>query len=287
MFDSLFDEKKHSARMLDNMLLAEAIRRGQKSLWDVPLRGLRQSFEGEDSIREKQEEGFSQNLPVSYLLSESDYDIQSLKRALVTLVYEVRELEINSETDYIKLVKKIGEVLPELLVHILKAEYEYLESLAGNLGVSSLVLSMVCGALIQPSLIYIASHSNREYLDAWDNTICPICGRIPSIVMKSEAEVWRYKCSYCWAEYRMDIFRCPHCGSEGTENKEFLLVGESKALEIANCLKCGCYYKIINSNKLDKSIPKGLEDVYTEQLDEIAHQMGLTRLDESHQKNDS
>ncbi len=280
MSDSPLNEIKHSARMLDKILLAKAIRRGQEPLWDVPMRGLRQSLVGEESIREKQEEGFSQNLPVAYLLSESDYDVQSLKRALMTLVYEVHELEIDPETDHIELVNKLNEVLPELIIHVLRSDYEYFESLAGQIGVSSVVLSMVGGALMQPSMIYVASRSNREYLDAWDITICPICGRTPSVVIKSESEVWRYKCSYCWAEYRMDIFKCPHCGSEGTENKEFLLVGESKALEIASCLKCGYYYKIINANKLNKPIPKGLEDVYTEQLDEIAHQRGLTRLDE-------
>jgi len=280
MSDSPVDDLNHSARMLDKILLAEAIRRGQDPLWDVPLRGLSQSLAGEKSIREKQEEGFSQNLPVSYLLSESDYDIQSLKRALVTLFYEVHNLEIDSETDHIELVNNLGKVLPEMIVHVLRADQEYFESLARRLDASLVVLSMVSGALLQPSMIYIASLSNRDYLDAWDITICPICGRTPSVVIKSESEVWRYKCSYCWAEYRMDIFRCPHCGSEGTENKEFLLVGESKAFEIASCQKCGYYYKIINAYKLNKPIPKGLEDVYTEQLDEIAHQMSLTRIDE-------
>jgi len=284
MSGSPVDEQKHSARLRQKLQLAEAIRRGQEPLWNEPLRGLKPSLAGEASIKEKQKEGFSQNLPVSYLLDESDYDVQSLTRAMMTLVYEVHELEIDTEADPVKLVNQLGELLPELIGHILKSDHDYFESLSGRLGVSSLALSMVGGALLQPSMIYITSHSDREYLDAWDISICPICGRIPSVVVKSESEVWRYKCAYCLAEYRMDIFKCPHCGSEGTENKEFLLVGAAKAHEIASCLKCGHYYKIINANKLDEPIPEGLEDEYTEHLDEIAHQKGLTRLDEAPQE---
>lgn len=284
MSGSPVDEQKHSARLHQKLQLAEAIRRGQEPLWDVPLRGLKPSLSGETSIKEKQKEGFSQNLPVSYLIDESDYDIQNLTRALMTLVYEVHELEIDTEADPVELVNQLGELLPELIGHVLKSDHGYFESLSVRLGVSSLVLSMVGGALLQPSMIYIASNSDREYLDAWDIKICPICGRMPSVVKKAESDVWRYKCTYCLAEYRMDIFRCPHCGSEGTESKEFLLVGDAKAYEIASCLKCGHYYKIINTNRLDEQIPEGLEDAYTEQLDEVAHQRGLTRLDEASQE---
>jgi formate dehydrogenase maturation protein FdhE len=284
MSGSPVDEQKHSARLHQKLQLAEAIRRGQEPLWDVPLRGLKPSLEGEASIKEKQKEGFNQSLPVSYLLDEDDYDVQSLTRALMTLVYEVHELEIDTEADPVELVNRLGDLLPELIGHVLKSDHGYFESLSGRLGVSSLALSMVGGALLQPSMIYIASNSDREYLDAWDIKICPICGRMPSVVKKAESDVWRYKCTYCLAEYRMDIFRCPHCGSEGTESKEFLLVGDAKAYEIASCLKCRHYYKIINTNRLDEQIPEGLEDAYTEQLDEVAHQRGLTRLDEASQE---
>ena len=195
-------------------------------------------------------------------------------------MYEVHDLEIDPDTDPMSLVNGLGEALNDLIVPVLRAEHGYFEGLSGRLGVSSVVLSMVGGALLQPSLMYIASHSDRTYLDAWDQTMCPICGRIPSVAIKSESEVWRFKCQYCLAGYRMDIFRCPRCGTEGTENKEFLLVGEEKIFEIALCNECNHYYKILNKDRLDEQISEGLEDAYTAALDEVAHRKGYVRLDE-------
>jgi len=40
------------------------------------------------------------------------------------------------------------------------------------------------------------------------------------------------------------------------------------------------YYKIINIAKLKEHIPEGLEDPYTEILDEVASEKGFIRLDE-------
>jgi len=130
-------------------------------------------------------------------------------------------------------------------------------------------------------MIALASHSERQYLDAWELTACPICGRLPSVAVKTESEAWRFRCSYCRAEYKMDVGKCPHCGSEGFDNKEFLLVGEDQEYEVATCPECSRYYKIINTAKLGHPIPEGLEDPYTEILDEIAREKGLIRLDEA------
>lgn len=261
--------------------ILEAIRRGQEPLWDDPLMGLINDPAKDEYLGSMQAESIKQNTPLSQIMDDSHYNMGTLRRALVTLAYEVFELGMDAEHDHMSLLKQLDGLMPELVNNVLKGNSEYLMDLAKRLRVPSMVLSFIAGSLLQPSLISLASNSRREYLDAWELTMCPVCGRLPSIVVKSEEEVWRFKCSYCWAEYKMDIFKCPNCGSVGSESKEFLLVGESQEFEVASCTECSHYYKIVNREKLEKPIPEGLWDLRTELLDEIAHERGLKRLDEA------
>lgn len=269
---------------LRKMKILEAIRRGQEPLWDDLLRGLIYDPARDERLGSMQAESIKQNTPLSQIMDDSHYNMGTLRRALVTLVYEVIELGMDADHDPMSLLKQLDGLMPELVNNVLNGNSEYLADLSERLGVPPVVLSFIAGSLLQPSLISLASNSRREYLDAWELTVCPVCGRLPSLVVKSEEEVWRFRCSYCRAEYKMDIFTCPSCGSAGSENKEFLLVGGSQEFEVASCSECNRYYKIVNKAKLQKPIPEGLEDLRTELLDEIAHERGLKRLDEATQE---
>jgi len=261
--------------------LLEALRRGQEPLWGDPGRGLKPDYLKSDEYKGLQEMSVLQDTPMSYYLDASHYNLGLLKKALGTLVYEVKEMEIDPDLDPLKLAADMEKVLPDLIGNVLRIDPGYIAALSSRLGVSSVVISMVGGALIQPSMTFLASQSEQRLLDAWNHSNCPVCDRQTSIVLKSEGEVWRFKCQYCLAEYWMDIFTCPSCGSKGLDDKELLLVGESQALEIVSCKACSRYYKIINNAKMEAKISEGLEEIYTGQLDEIASGRGLRRLDEA------
>ena len=275
-------EKNHeNGELQQKKQFLETIRRGQEPLWNDPRRGFSIDPSDRNTVSSLQRESINQNVPISHLLDDSSYNHETLRDALITLVYEMNELEVDPNMDPLKLAKQLGQVLPDLINNTLKQNQGYFPTLGGRLAASPLVLSLVGGALIQPSMIALASHSERQYLDAWELTACPICGRLPSVAVKEGSEAWRFRCSYCRAEYKMDVGKCPHCGSEGFDDKEFLLVGENQGYEVAACPECSRYYKIINTAKLGHPIPEGLEDPYTEILDEIAHEKGLIRLDEA------
>ena len=261
--------------------LLDSLKRGQEPLWDDPGRGFTPDFLASEEFKSLQEMGVVQDTPLSYYLDYSKYNLALLKKALASLILEVNEMEIEADLDPSKLLSDIEGGLPELVRNVLRVDPEYFETLSMELGVSPMVLSVIGGALIQPSMVFLASQCEQRLLDAWNHINCPVCDRQPSVVLKSEGEVWRFKCQYCLAEYWMDIFTCPSCGSKGLDDKEFLLVGEDKALEIVACKACSGYYKIINKAKIESPIPEGLEEVYTGHLDEIAQGRGLRRLDES------
>ena len=268
------------SNMQQKIMLIESIQRGQEPLWNDPRRGLTLELPDQEQMKAVQGESLNQNIPVSRILTASSYDLEALRKVATLLVYEAVELEIDPITDPIKIVNQIFDVLPEIIDNVLRQNHQYFNTLGEEISVSPLMLSMIGGALVQPSLIYLASRCVPQYLDAWESKECPVCGRLPSVVIKSESEVWRFKCSYCRAEYKMDVFSCPNCGMSGEGEKEFLIVGDNQEFEVVGCPECRRYYKIINIAKVGEQIPEGLEDPYTEILDEVASEKGFIRLDE-------
>ena len=260
--------------------LINSLRRGQEPLWDDPGRGFTSEYLASDELKSLQEMSVVQDIPMSYYLDDAKYNLVLLKEALASTVLEVNEMEIEVDLDPIKLVRDMEMILPQLVRTVLRVNLEYFETLSNESGVPPVVLSIVGGALVQPSMVFLASQCEQRLLDAWNHVECPVCAHQPLVVLKSEGEVWRFKCQYCLAEYWMDIFTCPSCGSKGLDDKEFLLVGESQALEIVSCKSCSSYYKIINNAKIEAPIPEGFEEVYTGHLDAIAHGRGLRRIDE-------
>jgi transcription elongation factor Elf1 len=227
-----------------------------------------------------QKASLKENTPISSLLDSSSYDMEIILDAFRTLVHELSEIGLFKGISPNAFIESLVEGIPVILDNVLRNEQINIQPNGLKESASPEILSMMGGALIQPSMVYIGSNSKKEYLDAWELTQCPVCGRMPSIVVKRESEAWRFKCSFCRAEYKMDLFSCPHCGAKGSDNKEFALIGGNQAYEVASCHECNRYYKIINVAKLEQQVPEGLEDLYTGFLDDLAVEKGLYRIDD-------
>ena len=218
--------------------------------------------------------------PVSHLLDVSCFDLSVLNLGLNSMLTEMSKEGWLQDVTPEQLATDINVALPELLKNILIENISDLQNQSNDLGISLGFLSMIGGFLTQPALRLLGDSIPKMLLDAWEHTPCPICGRMPSVVIKPESAPWVFKCSFCRTEYKMDIFACPNCKIEGSESKEFHLVGENQEYEIAECKECGRYYKIINTARLKDQIPEGLEDSFTRLLDNIAANKNLVRLDE-------
>jgi transcription elongation factor Elf1 len=234
----------------------------------------------ETDLESLQRASLKENTPISSLLDSSSYDMEIILDAFNTLLHELSEMGLFKGVSLNAFIESLVGSIPVILDNVLRNEQINIQPNGLKESVSPETLSMMGGALIQPSMVYIGSNSKKEYLDAWGLTQCPVCGRMPSIVVKRESEAWRFKCSFCRTEYRMDLFSCPHCGAKGSDNKDFALIGGNQAYEVASCHECNRYYKIINVAKLEQQIPEGLEDLYTGFLDDLAIEKGLNRIDD-------
>ena len=281
MDDTLLDPFLTSSDDLEKKLvLIEALREGQLPLNSDPSRGLSKQLD-EKALRTLQEQSLAEGAPLSMKLGAVHFDLDPMKAALASIVFAIYEHELDQTLDPVRLVKGLNDALPEFLEHTLKGDEDGLTSLSETLGASTDIVKLIGETLIEPPLTRVASMCLKGFLEGWDSLGCPVCGRLPSVTTKDEGEPWRFKCLLCGADYRMDVFSCPHCRSEEKADKEFLLIGENQELEIAHCGKCNHYYKIINKTKLPEAIPAGLEGIYTAILDQIARERGLIRIDEA------
>ncbi len=283
MDDTLFDPFLSSSDdLMMKLALIEAMQVGQIPLNENSSRGLSKNLD-DKSLRALQEQSLAETSPISTKLGVEYFDLEPMRAAMASIVYAVYELELDQILEPVRLVKGLNDVLPEFLEHTLKGDEEYLISLSETLGVSAGIVKLIGETLIGPPLTRIASMCLKGFLDSWNNLACPVCGRLPTVATKDEGEPWRFKCLLCGADYRMDVFSCPHCRSEEKADKGFLLVGDKQELELAYCEKCKRYYKIINKSKLSEPIPPGLEGIYTGILDQIARDRGLMRIDDHNQ----
>ena len=281
MDDTLLDPFLSPSDGLEKKLaLIEAMREGQLSLTEDPSRGLSKQLD-EETLRTLQEQSLAEGTPISMKLGAEFFNLEKMRAALAAIVFTVYKHELDQTLDPVLLVKGLNDTLPEFLDHTLKGDGECLTSLSETLGVSTGIVKLIGETLIEPPLTQVASKGLKGFLEGWSRLECPVCGRLPSVVTKDEGEPWRFRCLLCGADYRMDVFSCPHCQSEEKADKEFLLVGENQELEIAICGKCNRYYKVINKAKLSEAIPPGLEGMYTAILDQIAGDRGLLRIDKT------
>lgn len=275
-----FNEDENSNPLYGKLVLYEAILHGQSPLWNDPRQGLTINWNPETDLESLQRTSLKRNTPISSFLDFSSYDMEIILDAFRTLVHELRELGLFQGISLNAFIEDLIGSIPSILDNVLSNEQINIQLNGWKESISPELLSMIGGALIQPSMVYIGSNGNKEYLDSWELTQCPVCGRMPSVVVKRESEAWRFKCSFCRVEYKMDIFSCPHCSAKGSDHKEFALLGDNQAYEVASCHDCNSYYKIINVAKLEQQIPEGLEDLYTGFLDDFAIEKGFNRLDD-------
>ena len=275
-YDDLLELPEEQKRRFEFL---KAVFRGQEHIWNDPYRGLSFDPFAANAVTSFQRESLMSVTTIASQLGASSFNLEVFRRALPALVNELQAQGLEPQLDTSTLVENVRDNLVEVVSSTLDPSESDLGGMAERLGASPSMLSIIGEALLQPPLMQLASVSEKEYLDSWRETACPVCGHDPIVSIKTESEVWRFKCSYCRAEYRMDIFKCPNCGEMGHDNKEFLILGDSQEFEIASCSQCRRYYKIINKVKLKKAMPEGLEDLNTYFLDYVAQDRGLERLD--------
>jgi len=216
--------------------------------------------------------------PVIYFLDPSIFDSNVLYPPFkkIAKIFIERETTEGSPGKFLNLINEKVNII-ELIEATLRENDSVITIYAEKLGVQPPLLLYIISALIQPLLEEIARKIDPSLYDKWWQASCPICGRIPNVARVRQRK--RYLvCTFCGAEYLYDNFTCVHCDNKDPHTLKFLTIDGKPEFQVDFCVKCKHYIKVIDDEPLKDTIPKGLEDIMTLDLDLVANGEGLVRL---------
>ncbi|MEM2237597.1 MAG: formate dehydrogenase accessory protein FdhE [Candidatus Caldarchaeum sp.] len=173
------------------------------------------------------------------------------------------------------LLKMNPRKLSEAAEAALKREREKITALASMSETDTNLLEWLLLIPAQPFAEELARNLEAYLTERWFRPPCPVCGRTP-LIGKMVDRVRHMLCSFCGAEYLVDLFVCPFCGNRNPLDFSFIHLEEIKGMRLDVCERCKGYVKTIEP-ALTKPLFPGLEDVLTIGLDLLAEKNGLVR----------
>ena len=262
----------------DSLELQKKILQIQLEIDNTPTKGTTINWNDQITIKNLQQKSHKQEKPIIHFLDPSIFDLEVLFHVFKKVVFILIEQNINErglkkllsfiESEKTNLFKLIKATLRENIVSIRKA--------AEKLDVQPALLIYIISVLTQPCLEEVARKIDSSLLDQWWQTSCPVCGRIPPVARLKQRK--RYLvCIFCGTEYLSDRFLCVHCDNKDPYTLKYMITKSQPAFQIDFCAKCRHYIKVIDEAKLKETIPKGLEDILTLNIDFIAKDLDLVR----------
>lgn len=250
----------------------------QLEIDNTPTKGTKMNWNDMQSILDLGERTLKAKKPIIYFLDPSIFDSNILYPLFekITKIFNERETIGGSPGKFLNLMNEKINII-ELIEATLRENENVITLYAEKLGVQPSLLLYITSALIQPLLEEIARTIDPSFYDKWWQASCPICGRIPNVARLRQRK--RYLvCTFCGAEYLYDNFTCVHCNNKDPYSLKFLTIDGKPEFQVDFCTKCKHYIKVINEEPLKDTIPKGLEDMITLDLDLVAKGEGLVRL---------
>jgi len=262
----------------DSLELQKKILQIQQEIDNTPTKGTTINWNDQMTIDNLMRKSRRQKKAIIHFLDPAIFDLEVLFHIFKKVVCILIEQNINErglkkllsfiESGKTNLFKLIEATLRENIVSIRKA--------AEKLDVQPALLIYIISVLTQPCLEEVARKIDSSLLDQWWQTSCPVCGRITPVARLKQRK--RYLvCTFCGTEYLSDHFICVHCGNKDPYTLKYMIIKSHPEFQIDFCAKCRHYIKVINEAKLKETIPKGLEDILTLNIDFIAKDLDLVR----------
>lgn len=151
---------------------------------------------------------------------------------------------------------------------IIKEKIEWFEEQGQRFEVDPKLLRYIFSIPIQPCIEEIARKMDTSFLEQWWQALCPVCGGMPQIAWLRKHK--RYlTCSFCGAQYLADMFLCVNCGNTDPYRLGYLKPEGQPWFRVDFCEKCKHYIKVIDGDRIEREVPRGLEDILTQSLDRM------------------
>ena len=247
---------------------------------ESPTKGMRKVV-SDEAVKKLLEKAVASKKPLSGFLDVSLFDEDIFLRTTGEITAYIMDLPSGGEgLERLLGALELGEVAAhDAIEAILREDASWFRDLGERLNVEPALLRLVFETPMRPFFEDLARRVEGELMETWWEPICPVCGRTSTVSRVRQRK--RYMaCTYCGAEHMVDLFLCVHCGNKNPYSLGFISFEDHPEFELNYCEECKHYIKALHEERMRRKIPKGLEDLLTQELDIQArtHEFGLTRL---------
>jgi len=247
---------------------------------ESPSKGMRSAVSKGD-IKNLLEKAVASKKPLSRFLEVSLFDGDLFLRTTRDIIAYLMHLPSGGEgLEGLLVAFEEGEVAARDPVKaILEEDASWFQDLGEKLKVEPSLLRLIFETPMRPFFEDLARRVEGELRETWWEPFCPVCGRTSTVSRIRQRK--RYMaCTYCGAEHMVDLFLCVYCGNKNPYSLGFISFEEHPEYELNYCEECNHYIKALHEERMRRKIPKGLEDLLTQELDIQArnHEFGLTRI---------
>ena len=264
---------------LDLLNLNKAILEILAPMAESPTKGAREAL-SDEAVKNLKEKAVASKRPISSFLDASIFD----EDTVLSIAREIAECLMHrcprgeALKGLLRALEQRGVDAHATIKAILEEDAAWFQHLSDKFGIEPSLLLFIFDTLLRPFFEEVARKVEGDLIETWWEPFCPVCGRNP-IVARIRQRKRYMTCTYCGAEYLVDLFLCVNCGNKEPYSLGFITFKEHPEYELNYCEKCNYYVKTIYEDRLRRKIPKGLEDLLTQELDILAqrHELGLSR----------
>ena len=250
------------------------------SISDSPTKRMKEALSNKsvDSLLEK---AVASKKPMSSFIHADIFDLDNVLRAAKKVIEQLilRDPETKSELRLFYEALEQGVINAQQAIQaILEEDAQWFQRLSEKFGIEPSLLLFIFETPVRPFFEELARRVEKEVIETWWDPFCPVCGRNSTVARMRQKK--RYmSCTYCGAQYLVDLFQCINCGNKEPASLGFVAFKDHPEYELNYCEKCKHYVKVLDDDRLAGKIPQGLEDLLTRDLDILAagQELGLKR----------
>jgi FdhE protein len=222
----------------------------------------------EGYIQDLLEQALSSKKSLIKFIDPSNFEMEKISEIVNEIVLYLIE-KSSDKRGLEKLLEDMrgeNEILKDALKAIFKEDPDWFHAMGEKYQIEPSLLLMIFDLPLRPFFEELSRKTEDGMIEIWWETYCPVCGRTPRVAITRKRK--RYMaCSFCGTQYLVDLFVCTNCENNNPEKLGFIAFNDLPGYEVNYCEKCNKYIKILDEEKIGKRIPRGLEDLITQDLD--------------------
>ncbi|MCD6243685.1 MAG: formate dehydrogenase accessory protein FdhE [Candidatus Korarchaeota archaeon] len=237
---------------------------------------VREKIENPDKIVEKSKEIEGGEKPLTEITGIPTLDQATWRNIMAEVIEVVLKHRKGLSTELEKVKESLdGEDLDirKLAESSLTEEPNYVKEVASKLDVEVDLIQALALWTVQPvfKAIRLLVEGKMD-VNKWHNGFCPICGSYTRTGYIARDRGQFLKCEMCGMEWPFQMLTCPFCGNEDKRMIEIHQVDGGR-FRLYICRVCSNYWKVVDEELVEESIPRDLYPVWTFKLDEMAEEI--------------